>query len=161
MPSPLKHTVSEKAIQLGRAMADMRNQLRQFIQAKIRDNQFDLSFEMLEIMACLWDRDGINQQELADISIRDKSSMTYLIDNLVKRKLVTREADAADRRNKMIHLTGEGRAIRKKIKPWLIEMYDQATFNVAEDELEISIHLVKNMVRNLKSRPVKPKKIGK
>ncbi len=142
-------------------MAEMRILLRQFIQGKIRDNDFDLSFEMLEIMACLWDQDGIKQQDLADITIRDKSSMTYLIDNLVKRKLVTREPDPGDRRNNLIHLTKEGRAIRKKIRPWLIEMYDLATIGVPVEEMETSVHLVKKMIRNLKSHPLKTKKVTK
>src|SRR5919206_3993343 len=94
--------ITELALELGRAMTEMKNHMRQFIQAKIKESGINLTFEMLEIMACLWNKDGINQQELADITIKDKSSMTYLVDNLAKHNMVTRMPDENDRRNNLI-----------------------------------------------------------
>ncbi len=52
--------------------------------------------------------------------------MTYLIDNLVKRNMVSREADPEDRRNNLICLTREGKQLQKKLHPWLVEMYSVA-----------------------------------
>ncbi len=83
--------------------------LKQYIQAKFRLHDIDLTFEMLQVMACLWKQDGINQQEVSNITVKDKASMTYLIDNLTARKLVYRLEDDKDRRNKLIYLTLTGR----------------------------------------------------
>ncbi len=54
------------ALELGRAMTEMKNYLRRNIQSRIRESKMDISFEMLEIMACLWTKDSIKQQEIAD-----------------------------------------------------------------------------------------------
>jgi DNA-binding MarR family transcriptional regulator len=150
-----KKNTAEMALELGRCMTEMKNFLRQHIQAKIKEHGIDITFEMLEIMACLWNKDGINQQELADITIKDKSSMTYLVDNLVKRNMVSREPDANDRRNNLICLTKEGKSLQKKLHPWILEMYDKAAFGLLQSEIDKSIKLIKRMTENLKDRTVR------
>lgn len=143
-------TITELALELGRAMTEMKNYMRQFIQAKIKESGINLTFEMLEIMACLWNKDGINQQELADITIKDKSSMTYLVDNLVKRNMVTRMPDENDRRNNLILLTKEGKLLQKKLYPWLMEMYEKATVDVNISDIQSSLSLIRKMIGNMK-----------
>jgi DNA-binding MarR family transcriptional regulator len=147
-----KRNTAEMALELGRCMTEMKNFLRQHIQAKIKEHRIDITFEMLEIMACLWNKDGINQQELADITIKDKSSMTYLVDNLVKRNMVSREPDTDDRRNNLICLTKEGRLLQRKLHPWLLEMYDKAAFGSQLSDINKSIKLIRRMTENLKNK---------
>ena len=146
----IKNT-TELALELTRAMTEVRNHMRQFIQAKIKETNTDITFEMLEIIACLWRKDGINQQEIADITIKDKSSMTYLVDNLVKRNMAIRTADPDDRRNNLIILTKEGKQLQKKLTPWLNEMHGKATAEVSLQEIHHSLALIKKMIGNMKS----------
>ena len=146
---------TELARELGRCMIEMRNFLRQHIQYKIKEHKIDISFEMIEIMACLWNKDGINQQEISDIVIKDKSSMTYLVDNLVKRNMVTRKVDENDRRNNLIYITKEGRLLQMKLHPWIIEMYDKAAQGIQKTKISQAISLVKKMSENLKTEKSK------
>ncbi|RVU00414.1 MarR family transcriptional regulator [Mucilaginibacter limnophilus] len=138
------------AIELGRAMHDLKNHVRQVIQDKLKACDTNITFEMLEIMWMLWDRDGVNQQEIADKTLRDKSSMTYLIDNLVKRGMVKRVEDKKDRRNKLIFLTGEAVKLKDQLCPWLTEVYTQATTDSKIDDLQASIEQLKRMISNLR-----------
>lgn len=149
------NSTAELALQLGRSMTEMRNHVSYFIGAKIKEHDLDISFEMLEIMACLWRKDGINQQEIADITIKDKSSITHLINQLVKRSLVSRVEDGRDRRNKLIHLTKTGRHLRKKLYPWVIDIYNQAGQDIRAEEIGICLKLVEKMNRNLRSQHLK------
>src|SRR4051812_23936194 len=123
-------STAQLALEFGRSVTEMRNYVRQHLQLKIRDNELDISFELLEVLAFLWRKDGINQQELADMAVKDKSSMTYIIDNLAKRDLVLGIEDQDDRRNKRIFLTEKGKLLQKKIYPWVIEAYEKATKKV-------------------------------
>ena len=107
--------IAELALELGRAMNEMKSRLRQQIRLKISEYDPDLSFELLEIIGLLWRRDGINHQEIAEIVSKDKSSVTYLINSLVKRGLVKRVENKNDRRNKQVFLTPKGRQKRKII----------------------------------------------
>ena len=144
--------IAELALEFGRSMAEMKNYLRQHIQVKIREHNLNITFELLKIMSLLQRKDGVNQQELADTTAKDKSTMTYLIDNLVKLNLVTRVERDIDRRNKLIFLTGEGKLLQKKLHPLVIEMYDKATAEVNAGKIEKAILLVKRMNENLKTK---------
>jgi DNA-binding MarR family transcriptional regulator len=144
--------IAELALDLGRKMSEMRYHLRQQVQVKIKELEHEISFELLEIMALLWRKDGINQQELADLVTKDKSSITYLIDNLAKRNLVTRIEDEKDRRNKLIHLTKEGKQLQKKFHPWIIEIYRQASDGIKSADIEKAILIVSKMNENIRKQ---------
>jgi len=145
-------TKTELAVEFGRSMSELRTYTRQQIQLKIREHAINITFEMLEVMGCLWRKDGINQQEIADLTLRDKSSMTYLLDNLVKRKLVKRVEDANDRRNKMIYLTKEGNELREQLNPWVAEVYEIASEGVDVSNLQNGMVLLNKMINNLRNR---------
>jgi DNA-binding MarR family transcriptional regulator len=142
--------IAELALEFGRSVSEMKNQLRRNIQVKIKEHDLDITFELLEIVSLLWRKNGINQQEMADVVIKDKSSITYLVDNLVKRKLVKRVEDENDRRNKLIFLTAKGNLLRKKLHPLVIEMYETATDEVQAADIKKAIILVRKMNDNLK-----------
>jgi DNA-binding MarR family transcriptional regulator len=143
-------TKAELALELGRSMAELRNHVRQYVQVKIKENGISITFEMLEVMGCLWRKDGINQQEIADLTLRDKSSMTYLLDNLVKREMVKRIEDKNDRRNKLIYLTKEGVSLKEQLYPWVAEVYEMATQQVDINDIQSSLMLINKMISNLK-----------
>jgi DNA-binding MarR family transcriptional regulator len=143
---------TELAVQLGQTMLELRTYTRQRIQIKIKEHGINITFEMLEVMGCLWKKDGINQQEIADLTLRDKSSMTYLLDNLVKRKLVKRVEDDDDRRNKLIYLTREGKELRGQLHPWVAEVYGMASEGVDIDSLQNSLRVLNEMINNLKGK---------
>ncbi len=121
---------------------------KQFLQSKLRENNIDLTFEMMQILYCLWNKDGVNQQEIANATAKDKASVTYVLDNLVKRNLVYRQ-EGEDRRNKIIFLTPEGKMIRKKVQPWIKALNNTAKNEVAQEKLEELIHVMAKIRKNL------------
>ena len=142
---------AELSLSFGRTISELRMVFRKYMQVKIRSLDLHLTFEMLEVMLCLWRQDGVNQQVIADITLRDKSAMTYLVDNLMKRKMIRREEDARDRRNKLIFLTPEGRQLQETLQPWVSEMYERATANMDADTLIAGKDIIENMIKNLSS----------
>ncbi|AZA55170.1 MarR family winged helix-turn-helix transcriptional regulator [Chryseobacterium sp. G0201] len=146
----VKHNnISELALELGLAMGEMKNRLRQKIQAKINEYDSDLSFELIEIMGLLSRNDGINQQEIGNKVSKDKSSITYLINSLVKREFVQRIENKNDRRNKQIYLTDKGKQIVQTVYPWALELYEKAAGDFNENEIKNALLLVKKMTTNL------------
>ncbi|MBV8324905.1 MarR family transcriptional regulator [Chryseobacterium sp.] len=141
--------ISELSLELGLAMSEMKSRLRQRIQACVNEYDPDLSVELVEILGLLSRNDGINQQEIANKVSKDKSSITYLINSLVKRELVERVAYKNDRRNKQIFLTLQGKEVVKTIYPWALELYKKAAGDLHEDEINNALLLVKKMTANL------------
>lgn len=122
---------------------------RQYIQAMLRRNNMDLTFEMVQVLACLWNTDGINQQEIANLTVKDKASVTYLIDNLTKRGLVIRKEDESDRRNKLVLLTDAGKELKKEIEPWIQEMHAFAGVDMPVEAIKDCIGVMAKFRENL------------
>ncbi|HTE32310.1 MAG TPA: MarR family transcriptional regulator [Chryseolinea sp.] len=141
---------AETARQFAHLLFELRDELRQFMQRKFKENNIDLTYEMHQIMACLWRRDGVNQQELADLTLKDKASMTYLIDNLGKRDLVNRVEHNTDRRSKLIYLTAKGKQLGKKVEPWVLELFTIASRDFEIKAIQQSIKMVEKMRDNIK-----------
>ena len=140
---------AELALEFGRAITEIRSTMRQLIQTKINTLDPDLSYELLEIIGLLWRTDGIHQQEIGDKVSKDKSSITYLINALVKRDLVKRVEHPRDRRHKLIFLTEKGRQIRKVIYPLVLECYAQACGNIDPRLLSQNTRMVRQMITHL------------
>lgn len=147
-----QQNIADLARQLGRAISEMRTYMRQNLQVKIREHGVDITFELLEILGFLFRKDGVNQQEIADVIVKDKSSMTYLIDNLEKRGMVERIEDQNDRRSKLIYLTEKGRMLEKELSPWIHEMYEKATTGLEPTNIQIALSQIQKMNENLRKQ---------
>lgn len=124
---------------------------RQFVQQKLKQHKVGLTFEMLQIMGYLWENDGVNQQEIADATLKDKASLTYLIDNLTRRELVYRQEDTNDRRNKLIFLTTQGWQLKTIILPWVEEMYTTANTDIPACDFKKAMQVLRDVIGNLKT----------
>lgn len=103
---------------------------RQAIYKEIREHGVDMSFEMLHILRRLYTQDRINQQELADLIYKDKSNLSYLLNNMEKRNLILRIEDASDKRNKLVVLTDEGRSKSELIQKVVDTVYARIEKNI-------------------------------
>ena len=113
-----------------------RQTMKQLAQQKIKDlHDREISYEMLQVLMVLWKKHRVNQQEIANRVQKNKASLTPLIDNLVKKKLVTRSEDPGDRRNKIISLTPTGQQYKKKFAPMMTEMYALIKGNIPDEKL--------------------------
>lgn len=117
------------------------------ISKNLSDHQ--VTAEQWTILANLWQHNGQTQQSLADLSNKNKASITHLVDNLEKRKLVERKADDTDRRNKKIFLTDEGRALQEELSKIVKKTTKKATEGIDKKELKTARKVLKKMVENL------------
>lgn len=118
---------------------------RQAIQCSLKKHDTGMTFEMLQIMARLWRQEGVNQQDLADNTFKDKASLTYLINKLSEKGWVTRCEDIEDRRNKRVFLTAEGKKMKDLVMPLLEDIYRVAGENVEREHLQIGINYLQEL----------------
>lgn len=116
---------------------------RRSMQRTLRKNNAGITFEMLQVLSCLWHEQGISQQILAERIAKDKACLTNLMNNLEKKGYVYRKEDPADRRNKLVYLTPEGEEFKEQIRPILDQVYVHA-------EQVIGIESIKVMLSELK-----------
>jgi len=140
---------SELVIDFCKSIFELRHKLRKIFQLKLKEAGISISFEVLEVMKFLRHHDGLNQQELADMLFKDKSTMTYLIDNMVKAGLVTRREDEADRRNKHIILTTKAHELQYQLTPLALQCYLALAQDIADQEIAMGIEMLAKMNKSL------------
>ena len=107
-----------------------------------KKNGISITPEQWTVLAYLWQKDGVTQQNLCEYTYKDKPSMTRLIDNLVKQGLVYRETSREDRRANFIHLTTVGKDLEANA-----QLAVQETVRIALDSIDSEgIERVKNVL---------------
>lgn len=126
-------TNNESARELILQILRTRMAFRQTLQRVLKRHNVDMTFEMLQVMNCLWNEQGISQQSLAEKTAKDKACLTNLINNLEKKNWVIRKEDSSDRRNRLIFLTAQGEELALTVKPLINDIYTQTGI-----EMEVS-----------------------
>ncbi|HQU71466.1 MAG TPA: MarR family transcriptional regulator [Calditrichia bacterium] len=90
-----------------------------------QENGFDITPAQWGVLCFLANRDGVNQQELAEISSRDKTTLARVIKGMEKRGLIARVPDKADRRQNHLFLTREGAKLRDALVPLVKAIQEQ------------------------------------
>ena len=122
---------------------------RTFLRAFANEG-IEITTEQWSVLACLWKKDKVTQQELCDLTSKDKPSMTRLIDKLEKRNLVTRVSDHNDRRTNLIHLTNAGNSLQLKATDIVQKVAAKTLNHISEEELNTSRVVLKKIMANLK-----------
>lgn len=93
--------------------------------------------------------DGISQKALAAQVGLDASSLVRLLDILVARGLVERRTDPADRRARLIYLTGPGRVAVAEIRRLLAGREAEILADVGDAELVQVMDVLARIARRL------------
>ena len=76
-----------------------------------------LTVSQFGVLEAIYHLGPLSQKDLGRKILRSSGNITMVIDNLEKRRLVRRERDTSDRRIFIVHLTGQGQKLIRKIFP--------------------------------------------
>ncbi|SDZ91195.1 DNA-binding transcriptional regulator, MarR family [Arachidicoccus rhizosphaerae] len=110
----------------------------------------DITPDMYLILRALWEKDQRSQQELADDVFKDKASLTKLVVNLEKRGLIYRTEGELDRRSKIVALTAEGRALRHRVYPIVLDLIETLETGFSTGQLAMMQQMLEKMYARLK-----------
>ncbi len=120
------------------------------LQKNFKDAGVDITIEQWSVLYHLWKQDGQSQQQLCDATFRDKPSITRLVDNLEKLKLVTRVASKDDRRKNMIYLAPDAQPLQEKTMELANQTLNEALQGVTNGQIEIAKEVLGMVYENLK-----------
>ena len=109
----------------------------------------NITTEQWSVLSCLWKEDKVTQSDLCELTRKDKPSMTRLIDNLQRSKIVVRVPHATDRRVNLIHLTQFGASLREKVSAVVQSVVDKALEEVSESEVMIARTVLNKIIESL------------
>jgi DNA-binding MarR family transcriptional regulator len=88
---------------------------RQFVQKRFSEEGYDITVDQWLVLNTISGHDGISQLEIAEKVFKDAASVTRIIDLLIKKGYLTRDAHTADRRRFTLDLTKEGKVLIRSI----------------------------------------------
>lgn len=112
---------------------------RRTVQRALRKMEAGITFEMLQVLRCLWEEQGISQQVLAERIAKGKAALSNLIMNLEKKNYVYRQEDPSDRRNKKVFLTEEGVVFYERISATLDDIYTSAGMTLGTEKIRMML----------------------
>lgn len=114
-------------------------------------NQFglDLSKEQMITLKKLHDQDGLNQNELAFLTFRDKSSLARLLSKMERKNYIMRKPGKEDKRMNQVFLTDEGRAIFSQSRLAIKKLISAMEQNITDAEKNQMIGILKKVQFNL------------
>ncbi|MFZ1305499.1 MAG: MarR family transcriptional regulator [Ferruginibacter sp.] len=119
------------------------------LQKNFKQADVEITIEQWSVLYHLWKVDGMSQQQLCDATFRDKPSITRLVDNLEKLKLVKRNASKEDRRKNLIVLTPEGKELEEHCMAIANTTLNEALQGVTNGQVEIAKEVLQMVYDNL------------
>ena len=119
------------------------------LQKNFRHAGLEITIEQWSVLYHLWKEDCLSQQELCNRTFRDKPSITRLIDNLEKQKLVNRVSSKTDRRINLVCLTETAKEIQNLTIDIANQTMNEALIDVNKEDIETVKHVFQKVYDNL------------
>ncbi|HEX7457067.1 MAG TPA: MarR family transcriptional regulator [Ginsengibacter sp.] len=121
------------------------------LQKNFKQSGIEITIEQWSVLYHLWKEEGQSQQQLCDATFRDKPSITRLVDNLERQKLVKRVPSKEDRRINLIYLTKEAVSLQEKTMALANKTLNEALEGVTNGQIEIAKEVLQKVYDNLSS----------
>ena len=119
--------------------------MRQCLADVFLEKGYNLTPEQFLVMDTLWDEGILTQQQIADITMRDKNSIVKLIDGLEARNLVKRVNNPKDKRQNLIKVT----EYSKTVTAISYEAVQKIINGIPREELESFVRTIARMQKNI------------
>ena len=121
----------------------------QMLTREFKENDIAVTVEQFSVLAMLFYRDGLSQQEISDVLGRDKTTIARVISIMERDNMISRVTNKDDNRGKLIYLTRKGRSIQQKAVGVSGKLYMKAIENLRESQLAAAIKIIASMTSNL------------
>lgn len=108
-----------------------------------------VSPEEWAVLLILWKDREQTPGAIADTTFRDRTTVTRLIDGMVKKQLVERDLDSHDRRKSIVRASDRGVELKDELVPIAIELITESLKGIDPKEIEITVRTLKAMTHNL------------
>jgi DNA-binding MarR family transcriptional regulator len=119
-----------------------------FVQEHLNQAGLDLTKEQMIVLKKLSFKDGLNQNELAFLTLRNKSSLTRLLSKMEAKKIIIREQSSSDKRIKRVFITEKGKETFLRSSPVIKKIINKIEQNISVEEKQEMIKILKKIQSN-------------
>lgn len=122
-------------------------ELRRMLSKGLTDAGMDMNIEHFRMLMVLFNFEGMNQQELADLLGLDKTHLTRMLSTMEELGFVVRVEDKKDKRNKRLYLTNLGRMKREEMMPVVAKTILEVEAKIDPEELRITKRVMEQIIK--------------
>mgnify|MGYP001425590833 FL=1 len=144
----VKNNKLKSDINLGMLIAQVhRLSTKKFVQNS-HNSGIDISMDQWLVLGPIWENEGISHKEISEYSLKDKTSVTKIIDTLEKKNLVVRVPDQLDHRIKRVVLSNKGKKLFLEVIPVMELTRDQLRKGITDKEIELLRSILSKIYKN-------------
>ncbi|HXK16904.1 MAG TPA: MarR family transcriptional regulator [Polyangiaceae bacterium] len=125
-------------------------QIRSVTYKEFLGHGLELTPEQWIVLVQLWRKDGQSQSALSELTLRDRPTMSRILDTMEKSGLVERSVDEQDARARLVKLTRSGKSLQAKLVPVAKQLVARLERDIPERELEVTHRTLTRMLQNLR-----------
>ncbi len=115
----------------------------------MHESGIDLQVEQFPVLMTVSALKSVSQREIAELTMRDKSSIQRSVTTLQRKGLIDVVQDGEDKRKHVVTLTAAGNAIAKKVRTALRDSEDGVFSHMSKAERETAILSAKSLADQL------------
>jgi DNA-binding MarR family transcriptional regulator len=123
--------------------------MRQEMYRRFAELGVDMTPEQWAVLVRLWERDGRSQNDLSEVTLRDKHTISRMLDGMVERGWVERRPDPNDGRAKLIFLTRVGLALEAQLVPLAETLVREMLRGIPAEDLQVTLRTLRKMSTNV------------
>lgn len=117
---------------------------------RFRELNCPLTFEQWKVMTALNYQEGISQNQLAEIVEKDYTTVSKIVNNLIKKNMLRRTTDLDDKRTYNVFLTKEGKEILDNLATEQVQaFFDTLVEDISEHEVEIFSSVLERITKKI------------
>tara|TARA_B100001123_G_scaffold18860_1_gene21157 strand:- start:36 stop:500 length:465 start_codon:yes stop_codon:yes gene_type:complete len=128
---------------------------KRFVQNAMKSG-LDISLDQWMVLGPIWQLESASQKELGEITLKDKTSITRLVDMLEKKNLVVRVEDQIDHRIKRVILTNAGKQLFFDVLPIMEKTREEVRKDISDQDIETFKKVLSSIIVNLEDEKDKP-----
>ena len=147
----IKNDKLKSDINLGMLIGQVhRLSTKKFVQNS-HNSGLDISMDQWIVLGPIWENEGLSHKEISEYCLKDKTSVTKIIDTLEKKNLVVRVSDQLDHRVKRVVLNKKGKELFLQAIPIMELTRDQLREGITEQDIESLRSVLTKIYNNLVS----------
>lgn len=131
--------------QFGFILARCHYLVRKRLLARLKENGYPVANEEIVVLARLYEEDGLSQTEISERTVKNKATVTRLLEAMIRKGMVRKKVDKQDARKYRVYLTARGTKIMETFLPMVFEFMESMTQDIPRRDMETTTATMKKI----------------
>ena len=138
-------------LNMGKLISSAHNMMTKRFVQNAHEAGLDISLDQWMVLGPISYHKNASQKVLSDSCLKDKTSITKIVNTLEKKNLVVRVSDQLDQRIKRIILTTAGKQLLTDAIPIMNKTREEVAKGISESDIEIFKDVLSKIISNLEN----------